>query len=461
MKCKYCSAELDENMKFCPACGKKQKQPAKPVVETEMTGAEAEAAAEVNEVSGNIWQRLKKWQQITAITVAAALLLGLVLWILSLCGVRLLPRKNDIFKKTSYTVSDAEAEAKLNVVVATMGNQTLTNGELQAYYWQGVFDFLAAYNYDTNYLYSIGFDLYLPFEDQFFDYETGMTFQQLFLQNALGTWQRYATLVHMAEEAGFKLSEEEMEYVNGFYQGMEDAAKEEGYLNAEDYLDKAMFPGSSVESYFKFYYDGYFGLAYYDTLYEGMMPNETELENYYKEHEATFKENKKDKESGDYYDVRHILIQPTGEKEGADGKEYSEAQWEACRAEAQKVLDEYLKGEKKEEDFAALAEKYSADSTKDSGGMLGLLTKDSSLVEEFKNWYLEEGRKNGDTGLVKSTYGYHVMYFSNKVPIWEYECRSAILSEKTIAMLQEVQTEWPIQVDYGKIVLGYVPMYTE
>jgi len=450
MKCKYCSAELDENMRFCPACGKKQKQPAKAPVETDMTGAE------VSEVSGNVWERLKKWQRITAITVAAALLLALFLWILTLCGVRILPRKNDIFKKDSYTVSDKKAEQKLDVVVATMGSQTLTNGELQAYYWQGVFDFLSSYNYDVEYLYSMGFDLYLPFEDQIYNHQTGMTFQQMFLQNALNTWQRYACLNLLAEEANFKLSEEEQEFVNGFYDGLEEEAKKSGYTNAEEYLDKEMFPGCSVESYFNFYYDGYFGLAYYDIIYEEMMPTETELEDFYKENEAKLKENKIDKESGYYYDVRHILIKPQGEK--VDGA-YTESQWETCRQAAQKILDEYLNGDKTEKSFSDLAEKHSEDSSKDQGGMLGLLTKDSSLVEEFKNWYLESSRKNGDTGLVKSVYGYHVMYLFDKVPIWEYECRSAILSERTVDLLTEVQEEYPMEVDYKKIVLGYVNMY--
>ena len=453
MKCKYCFAELDENMRFCPSCGKKQKRSEKAPVETELIGTE------MNEVSGNVWERLKKWQRITAITVAAALLLALLLWILTLCGVRILPRKNDIFKKDSYTVSDEKAEKKLDVVVATMGNQTLTNGELQAYYWQGIFDFLAAYDYDTQYLlYYMGFNLYYEAKATggIYDATTGMTYQQVFLQNALNTWQRYACLNLLAEENNFTLSEEAQEHAKGFYDGLEEEAKKSGYASAEEYLDKEMFPGSSVDSYYNFYYDGYFGLAYYDIIYQEMMPTEAELEAFYTENEAKFKENKMDKDSGYYYDVRHILFTPEGDK--VDGA-YTEDQWEACRQAAQKILDEYLSGDKTDESFAALATEHSADTTKDQGGMLGLLTKDSSLVEEFKNWYLESDRSNGDTGLVKSVYGYHVMYLSNKVPIWEYESRNAILSDKTIEVLEEVLGRYPVEVDYSKIVLGYVNMY--
>ncbi|NLA81485.1 MAG: hypothetical protein GX849_01380, partial [Clostridiaceae bacterium] len=34
-----------------------------------------------------------------------------------------------------------------------------------------------------------------------------------------------------------------------------------------------------------------------------------------------------------------------------------------------------------------------------------------SMVPEFEKWSVEEGRKEGDTGIVKTTYGYHIMYF--------------------------------------------------
>ena len=32
-------------------------------------------------------------------------------------------------------------------------------------------------------------------------------------------------------------------------------------------------------------------------------------------------------------------------------------------------------------------------------------------MENFKNWYLDESRQPGDTGIVQSEYGYHIMYF--------------------------------------------------
>jgi parvulin-like peptidyl-prolyl isomerase len=35
------------------------------------------------------------------------------------------------------------------------------------------------------------------------------------------------------------------------------------------------------------------------------------------------------------------------------------------------------------------------------------------MVEEFEDWCFADGRQVGDTGIVKTTYGYHLIYFSS------------------------------------------------
>ena len=35
------------------------------------------------------------------------------------------------------------------------------------------------------------------------------------------------------------------------------------------------------------------------------------------------------------------------------------------------------------------------------------------MVDSFEEWCFAEGRKAGDTGIVETEYGYHVMYFSS------------------------------------------------
>jgi hypothetical protein len=103
-----------------------------------------------------------------------------------------------------------------------------------------------------------------------------------------------------------------------------------------------------------------------------------------------------------------------------------------------------------------LAKLHSQDpGSAEAGGLYNQLTKDTSFIEGFKNWYLEEGRKPGDTGLVKNTessvQGYHIMYFSKATPIWEYEATTQVLSEKTMVVLEDAKKQWPMEVNFKEI----------
>ena len=72
-----------------------------------------------------------------------------------------------------------------------------------------------------------------------------------------------------------------------------------------------------------------------------------------------------------------------------------------------------------------------------------------------------ESRKPGDTGIVKTDHGYHIMYFSGSTPTWEYETRSMVLSENTNKLLAEAQEKYPMDVNYKKIVIGNVNLAGE
>lgn len=116
--------------------------------------------------------------------------------------------------------------------------------------------------------------------------------------------------------------------------------------------------------------------------------------------------------SADYepVDVRHILIMP---EKGDDGTASDEA-WAAAETKAKEVLEEFLAGDKTEETFAKLAEEKSEDGgSNTNGGLYSGVTK-GQMVAPFEEWCFAEGRQPGDTDIVKTSYGYHVMYFSGR-----------------------------------------------
>ncbi len=97
------------------------------------------------------------------------------------------------------------------------------------------------------------------------------------------------------------------------------------------------------------------------------------------------------KERADFHsvDVRHILV---------DDEDT-----------AKDILAKYEAGEQTEDAFAALAQEYSTDNA-DEGGLYTGVYK-GQMVEPFENWCFAAGRKTGDTGIVQTDYGYHVMYY--------------------------------------------------
>ena len=99
--------------------------------------------------------------------------------------------------------------------------------------------------------------------------------------------------------------------------------------------------------------------------------------------------------------VRHILISAADTSDAAAMAE--------AKAEAEMVLETYLAGEQTEEAFAALAKEHSDDNGEE-GGLYENITI-GTMVEAFENWCYDSNRQVGDTGIVETEYGYHVMYF--------------------------------------------------
>ena len=121
-------------------------------------------------------------------------------------------------------------------------------------------------------------------------------------------------------------------------------------------------------------------------------------------------------------DVRHILIQPaagtlTAEDEGYEDEQ---AQLKAdALATAEDLLAQWKAGEATEDSFAQLAMEHSADGSKYDGGLYTAV-RPGDMVTEFNDWCFAANRKTGDSGVVETTYGAHVMYFSgDNLPYWQ------------------------------------------
>ena len=129
-------------------------------------------------------------------------------------------------------------------------------------------------------------------------------------------------------------------------------------------------------------------------------------------------------------DVRHILIQPAKGtlSESDEGYEAEQEQLKAeAKAKAEQLLADWKAGEATEASFAALATENTQDTGSQSTGGLYTQVYQGQMVTAFNDWCFDSSRKTGDTGVVETDYGYHVMYFVGEdLPRWQAQVSDAL-----------------------------------
>ena len=500
MNCKNCNAELEEGMNFCPACGAAQSEPeaaveetpiveeapaveetpvveeAPAVEETPVTEAPAveEAPAKTGLGAGKI--ALLVTLAVAAVAVVIALILGgkegkapaettapsgpaasapgeTVPMTIPADG-----DPNDVTCKGSYSADDEQIVAQGQTVVATMGDAQLTNSELQVYYWMGVYDFLNQYG---SYASMFGLDYTKPMDMQL-SVDGKLTWQQYFLDAALSTWTNYQAMTHEAKANGYVLDEEYVIYLEDLPENLAKSAVEMGYESAEDMIQRDMGPGASMEGYLKYLDTYYLGYMYYGDTLEQIPVTEADVEAYFEAHAAEYLENGLEKTDDRYVDVRHILISPEGGTTAEDGTTaYSDAEWAAAEKKANDILNEWLTKNPDEDGFAVLAEAYSMDPGSASNGGLYEGVYKGQMVPEFENWCFDAARKTGDYGIVKTTYGYHIMYYVDSELVWYSTAEQDLMVEKGNEFLKSILDKHPAEIDYRAIRIGSVDLAAE
>ena len=111
--------------------------------------------------------------------------------------------------------------------------------------------------------------------------------------------------------------------------------------------------------------------------------------------------------------VRHILVSYEGgtTDETTGTTTYSDEEKAKAKTAADEILAAFEAGEKTEEAFAALAtEKTTDPGSKENGGLYENVYP-GQMVTAFNDWCFDAARKTGDTAIVETEYGCHVMYF--------------------------------------------------
>lgn len=474
--CKSCSAAMDDDAKFCGICG---------AAVTEDEVSEEPAAEPVAEVAAEATKSAKKASKRKT---RIGLIIGLVAAVLVVVGVIIgkgqydqsrgepleaayhtnaygydsysIHYETDTDDKTTYSYMTADGElvtvrpkdvkALLDEVVAECGEMKLDNRYLQYYYNQAYYAF---YNQNSSYI-SYFMDLNKGLDEQL-DLDEAATWQDYFMDYAVKLFQEMATLYQAAEEAGYTLSEAEEAALE---ENLDLAALAEayGFDSVEEMIQMRIGPGATEETYRDFSRVCTVAQSYGQYLMTQIEVTEQDKHDYYDANADMMRNTYGvEKIEKNVVNVRHILISPAQTTDDNGKTSITDESWKEAEVEAQRILDDWIAGGKSEEDFAEAANTHSTDGGSNTNGGLYENVVPGQMVQTFNDWCFEDGRKAGDYGIVKTNYGYHIMYFVGEgdYQYWALAAEQLFRQEEAAADRAEMVAALNPTVDLTKAMI--------
>lgn len=463
MICPKCGEEVSQELETCPNCGaamtaQEQDTDNQPVVEeapaevessvqpaeeTEEAPAaeneeaeEAEAAEETAEsdedaAPAEVPEEAPKKKKKSPAAVIAGVVIVLLAVIVVCLAVALnyvskngkLPSLTELAEQAKEKKVDGDAAA---VKVQNADGETveeITNQQLSYYFWGEYFYYVNNYGFS--------FDASQPLDQQTYqeatDSETGettvTTWEDYFLENAQNSIIQTVALKQEAESKDFTMPEDYQSEYDSVVENMASNAASAGFTDEDGngdvlaYIQDSYGDNATVESFEQYLYDSYYVSAYSDSIYTGFSFDDDQIEEYYDDHAEELQSYGIEKSDLPDVNVRHILIEPEKDEDGS----ISDDAWTAAEEKAQQILDEWQAGDADEESFGELANTYSTDGGSNTNGGLYEDVYPGQMVTEFNDWCFDASRKPGDTSIVKTSFGYHVMYFVSFTDTYYYK----------------------------------------
>ena len=277
------------------------------------------------------------------------------------------------------------------------------------------------YSYNQQMLQQYGFSLYdIDFDKSLFDQtysaETGITWGDYLLEQAVQQLYNYVILEEAGKAAGYELPAEAQDSLNQAMANLKTVAAANNMTEGQ-YL-KAMYGKAiSLEKYTRYAERELYAQYYSQHYADGLTVTDDELAQRYNE-------NKKDYDLVNYrtFTVKVELPQHLD----ANGAAYSD---ETTKAEDAKIVAEALQNLKTrveavttEEEFIALAEEMTRGKDAEGNGVAGVTPEQtlmpniaySSLGSEIADWMFDEARVAGDTTFTSGTNTVVAFYFLDR-----------------------------------------------
>lgn len=275
-----------------------------------------------------------------------------------------------------------------------------------------------ALNQYTSEAESLLFDPNSPLDKQYYNLDVGYTWEDYFMNQALSAAALTESLCYSAQQAGFALSPEELSSLEAEKAAMEDSASA-SYGNPDRYVAATFGENVTWDVYWQYRMDSALAQAYADACFQSYTFTDEELSAYYDNNSANYSTTPKSDLPN--VDIRHILIVPESEtpEEDAKAKENAEAALQQCHSGGEAHVEEI---------FLNLVGEYSQDAGSNANGGLLENLAPGQLSTAISDWCFDSaGRSPGDTAVLPSTYGYHVVYFVGYRD--NYQWKDTVLSD--------------------------------
>ena len=356
---------------------------------------------------------------------------------------------NDVLALNHFTVTEAAPnDSDMTTVIAVAGeNQDpiYENRHLQVAYWTEYLNFMGTYG---SYASMMGMDTTQPLWAQ--EIDAGKTWEQYFLEFAVQGLARNYALAKYAEAQGITLSAEDQANLDDILLPEGSFAEEytsQGYTDADSYIQYYFGNGTDALSYQEYYTTYLLAATCYQQKQAELTVSlsEEDVLAYYAENKETYEN--QGKIQANNINVRHILIQPEGEQDT-----WTDESWAAAEAQAQALYDQWLL-DPSEDAFAALATDNTMDPGSAETGGLYEEVAPGDMVAEFNDWCFDAERQIGDSGIVKTSYGYHIMYFvgQTETRAWYDTAAEELVYKMLEDFMNECQQAYPLMVDYTLI----------
>lgn len=410
---------------------------------------------------------------------------------------------DDVTCKGSYTADSVEA----GKTVARIGDQTLTVGQLQLWYRMCVAEYAAAGHEEAP-------DFSRPLDTQTCPVDDSVnSWQQYFLKQALNTWHSAAALELQSREVPLVLEEAYQPnldnhekymanmpitnilygynkmytpnsmheaYLTNLPETLEALAEQKGFASAAEMAEKAL--GVSADELLEAARLYNFSYMYFTQLGYSLTDSEEAVEEEQTAPAAT-EETLPVEEvipaEDCVVDIRHILLIPkkpevkipawqAKQMEATEPVETEppvtvaedgtvscdEELWAACVVKAEDMLKAWAKDRRcSGATFSELAVKESADAGSALNGGIYRNIRKGQLMAQLDEWCFDPARQSGDTGIIRSPYGIHVLYFTGKTAVAEAEAAAEQTFRDQSALIEEARKSYPADIDYSAIAL--------